>query len=541
MAMLSTEQRATLTAVVDTAVPALPAPTGGLSSFWTTPGSGAGVVEAVESLVSESAADASALGQLLDVLRGFGFEHQGRATREAMLGTLRALSPEVAVAVDGLRSAACMLAHSLVDGEGRNPFWAQYGYPGPAARPPDQDPGIEPYRPQPDETMTADVVVVGSGAGGGLIAGVLAEQGMRVVVLESGGLVPPRAYRQREFEARQMLYKGGVGPTADGNVALLAGATLGGGTTVNWQNCYEPSRAVRQEWARDFGLDDIATDAFDRHIAAVVARIKGTTECSDLNGPHQRMAEGARQLGWSTHVVMRNVDRDLYDPTMAGYCQFGDPTMSKMSTLATYLQDAYDAGARILVHTRGQRVLVDGQGHAIGVEAVHTDPTTQESQPVTIHAPVVVVACGALETPALLLRSRIGGPAVGRNLYLHPAVSMLGTYEGWTSLRPRGVGDDLPPWEQVAAQVTLLERTIERAAARLGPERVLPVRYERLCADPAGVLGEVRDLMGRQGPAPDLRPGAVTPFAEQRNAALDAEFGDRIYSARARYAESPPA
>ena len=115
--------------------------------------------------------------------------------------------------------------------------------------------------------------------------------------------------------------------------------------------------------------------------------------------------------------------------------------------------------------------------------------------------------------------------------------SMLGTYEGWTSLRPRGVGDDLPPWEQVAAQVTLLERTIERAAARLGPERVLPVRYERLCADPAGVLGEVRDLMGRQGPAPDLRPGAVTPFAEQRNAALDAEFGARVDAALARYAE----
>lgn len=119
--------------------------------------------------------------------------------------------------------------------------------------------------------------------------------------------------------------------------------------------------------------------------------------------------------------------------------------------------------------------------------------------------------------------------------------SLLGTDEGWTSLRPRAVPDGLAPWEQVAAQVTLIERTIEQAAARLGPERVLPVRYERLCADPAGVLGDIRELMGRQGAAPDLRPGAVAPFTEQRNAALDAEFGDRIDAALARYAEAPPA
>lgn len=116
--------------------------------------------------------------------------------------------------------------------------------------------------------------------------------------------------------------------------------------------------------------------------------------------------------------------------------------------------------------------------------------------------------------------------------------SLLGDERGWASLRPRGVPDDAPPWEQVAAQVVLLERTIERAAARLGPGRVLPVRYERLCADPAGVLADVRELMGAHGVAPDLRPGGIAPFTEGRNPELEAEFGERVDAALARYAGS---
>jgi hypothetical protein len=117
--------------------------------------------------------------------------------------------------------------------------------------------------------------------------------------------------------------------------------------------------------------------------------------------------------------------------------------------------------------------------------------------------------------------------------------SLLGSDEAWASLRPRGVPAGLPPWEQVAAQVVLLERVLERAAARLGPGHLLPVRYERLCADPGGVLDDVRALMGGKGAAPARRPGAIPPFDERRNEALDAELGARVDEALARYAEAP--
>jgi choline dehydrogenase-like flavoprotein len=427
---LTPVQRDVLRALVDTAVPALQVPEDP-DGYWGTPGSAVGADQALEQFLAQGPeADQVGIAQLLDALAMLGFQHQGRATREGMLATAQALAPEALVAIATLRGGACMLAHSLPDATGRNPFWSTYGYPGPAVPAPQEDARITPHVPTDGEVLEADVVVVGSGAGGGVIAGVLATQGKRVVVVEAGGLSAPRDYRQLEIEASTtMMYRGGLAMSADGNVGLLAGATLGGGTTVNWQNCYRPSDAVRREWATEHGLDDVDSPEFDRHLEAVLARVKATDACSDLNGPHQRMVEGARALGWSTHQVVRNVDPSRYDADLAGYTQFGDPSGSKMSTLVTYLQDAVDSGARVLVHTRADRVCRGGDGRASGISATYTDPATGATAHVTVNASDVVVACGALETPALLLRSGIGGPAVGHNLYLHPSIGLFGVYE----------------------------------------------------------------------------------------------------------------
>ena len=428
MAELTPVQRAVLRALVDTAVPALEVaddPHG----FWATPGSAVGADEALaQFLATLPETDQAGVAQLLDGLAQLGFQHQGRGAREGMLGTAMALAPEAAVALSTLRGGACMLAHSLVDEHGRNPFWVQYGYPGPVVAPPQDAPYITTHVPTDGEVLEADVVVVGSGAGGGTIAGVLATQGKRVVVLEVGGATSERDYRQLEIEASTtMMYRNGLSVSADGNIGLLAGATLGGGTTINWHNCLKPSAEVRREWASEHGLTDVDTPEFDRHLEAVLARMGATDECSDYNGPHQRMAEGAEKLGWSMHTAVRNVDKDTYDPVTAGYTQFGDPSGSKTGTLNTYLRDAYDHGATILANTRADQVCVES-GTACGIAATWTDPATGEKRRVQVKAPQVVVACGALETPALLLRSGIGGPAVGKNLYLDPSAGIFGVY-----------------------------------------------------------------------------------------------------------------
>jgi choline dehydrogenase-like flavoprotein len=428
VAELTPNQREVLRALVDTAVPSLQVeddPHG----FWRLSGSDVGADVAMEQAFAEMPeADQVGMAQLLDGLALLGFQHQGRKTREGMLGTAMALAPEALVAISTLRGASCLLAHSIPDENGQNPFWKQYGYPGPQVAPPDTEPYITPHVPTDGEVLEADVVVVGSGAGGGTIAGVLATQGKKVVVLEAGRATSERDYIGLEIDASQkMMYRGGIAVSADGNIGLLAGATLGGGTTINWHNCVKPSAEVRREWATEFGLDDVDSPEFDRHLEAVLARMKANDACSDLNGPHQRMAEGAQALGWSMHTAVRNVDPERYDPVAAGYTQFGDPTGSKMSTLNTYLRDAYDSGAVIVPQTKADQVCVE-DGRTTGVAATWTDPDTGETRRVTVRAKDVVVACGALETPALLLRSGIGGPAVGQNLYLHPSAGIFGVY-----------------------------------------------------------------------------------------------------------------
>jgi choline dehydrogenase-like flavoprotein len=159
----------------------------------------------------------------------------------------------------------------------------------------------------------------------------------------------------------------------------------------------------------------------------VLARIGATDSCSELNGPHRRLREGCEALGWDFDLVVRNVDASRHDPDLAGFVGFGDVTGSKLSTMKTYLADASERDAELVPNCRAERVLVDGE-RAAGVEANYAGPDGAVAR-VTVRAPVVVVACGAIESPALLRRSGIGGPAVGDYLRLHPAGAVVGLYE----------------------------------------------------------------------------------------------------------------
>ncbi|HEY8639691.1 MAG TPA: GMC family oxidoreductase, partial [Solirubrobacterales bacterium] len=265
-------------------------------------------------------------------------------------------------------------------------------------------------------------------AGGGLIAGTLAQRGQRVVVLEAGGNFDRADFNMLELWAFQNLYyRGGPTPTADRNVSMQAGFTVGGGTTVNWTNCLRTRPWVREQWAQEFGLEGVDGPEFDRHMDAVMERIGANEQCSDFNGPTQRMKEGAERLDWSFERVIRNADPATYSPEVAGYQGFGDQSGSKQSTARTYLRDVADAGGVILARTSAKRILVDA-GRAAGVEATYHAPESGRSAAVTVHAPIVVVACGSLESPALLLRSGIGGPAAGHNLHLHPCTALSGYY-----------------------------------------------------------------------------------------------------------------
>jgi choline dehydrogenase-like flavoprotein len=215
------------------------------------------------------------------------------------------------------------------------------------------------------------------------------------------------------------------------NVSLYAGFGYGGGTTINWTNCLRTKPWVRELWAREHGLQGLDGPEFDRHLDAVWERLSVTDACSDLNGTQTHMKNGAERLGWAFKTITRNVDAARYTPETAGFIGFGDRTGAKQSTARTYLADAREHGAEVVVRCFAERILVEG-GRAAGVEAVYADPETGRSARVTVRSNRVVVACGALESPALLLRSGIGGPAVGENLRLHPCTAVGGQYESDT-------------------------------------------------------------------------------------------------------------
>jgi choline dehydrogenase-like flavoprotein len=445
---LTEAHRATLTAICDTVVPAIDRdrdPDG----FWARRASDVGADTALGDLLAELPSDQlAATIELLEALEEQGFARASQPSREQILRNVALLGPEAAAGVSALVGGTLFLAYSIPDPQtGQNPFWRTFGYPGPIAAPQDRPKPITPLVPEGDElALEADVVVVGSGAGGGVIAGTLAQAGLDVVVLEAGGYFDEAEFNMLELWAYQNLYyRGGPVPTAEGNISLQAGANLGGGTTINWTNCLRTTPWVREQWATEHGLEGLDGPEFDRHLDAVLERIGATEECSDYNGPTERMKEGAERLGWSFERVVRNADPSTYSPETAAYMGFGDVSGSKQGTLKTYLQDAVDAGAEVLVRTAATRVLVEA-GRAAGVAARYEDPQSGRSAAVTVRAPHVVVSCGSLESPALLLRSQIGGPAVGEYLRLHPCTAFLGVYEedqrSWWGAPHTGVVDE---------------------------------------------------------------------------------------------------
>ena len=265
--------------------------------------------------------------------------------------------------------------------------------------------------PRAGETIEADVCVVGSGAGGAVVAAELAARGKRVVIVERA-----RPRFEDEFDGRELAGYGalfvdrGIAATEDRAISLLAGSALGGGTIVNWNTSLRISPAVADEW-RTAGVDDLGP-----HYDAVARRIDVDTDESARNGANAALERGSRALGLSSATIARNV-KGCGD---CGPCTLGCRIGAKQSTMRTYLVDACRDGAEI-VTADARRIDLAGD-RATGV-ALRVDGG--EAQ---VRAPVVAVAGGAILSPALLLRSGIARDQAGRHFHLHPVSITCGQY-----------------------------------------------------------------------------------------------------------------
>jgi choline dehydrogenase-like flavoprotein len=287
--------------------------------------------------------------------------------------------------------------------------------------------------------LEADVVVVGSGASGGVVAAALAEAGRSVVVVEAGPLVREDSMPADELDAYSRLYLNhGLLTTWDGSITMLAGSAVGGGTIVNWMTSIRPPDDVRADWARTHGLDAIDGAPFDADLAAIEAEL-GVAPSAVVPPKDEVILRGAAALGWEADRTRRNA----VDCGDCGSCPFGCPRGTKQSGIRVHLARAVAAGARIVDRARVTRVLLEG-GTAVGVEAnlLVVDPATGEplagptSDPghprtrrLVVRARQVVVAGGALRSPAVLLASGLDHPAIGRHLRLHPVAVLAGIFD----------------------------------------------------------------------------------------------------------------
>ncbi|MGH7522652.1 MAG: GMC family oxidoreductase N-terminal domain-containing protein [Gemmatimonadales bacterium] len=302
------------------------------------------------------------------------------------------------------------------------------GYPGPLGPPPNTAKQIRPVVITGRTLLDCDVVVVGSGAGGSVVAAELAAKGKDVIVLEKGGYRNEADFSHHEGEALETMYDaGGLLATRDLGLVVLQGATLGGGTVINYTTSFPTPPSVRHEWARKHALPHFESKEFNVALHKVANRLGVNTDHANPSGRDRVLIRGLEQLGWHHGVLPRDV-RGCTQDDSCGYCGFGCRRGAKQSTLITYLQDAANAGARIVVDCDVRRVVIE-RGRATGVEARVGDFA------VSVRASAVVVAGGSIHSPALLLRSGVQLPALGHHLALHPATAVLGEMD-----------EDIRPW-----------------------------------------------------------------------------------------------
>ncbi|HLZ23255.1 MAG TPA: GMC family oxidoreductase N-terminal domain-containing protein [Ktedonobacterales bacterium] len=364
-----------------------------------------------------------------------GLAHMPPAAREAVLRKMSTHSrADVRQGFQAVKRLACALFYSTPITDGANPNWPALGY---APAPPPPSPDVAPKRigtvaVTGDLALTADAVIVGSGAGGGVMAAELTAAGKDVVILEKGGYYNEADFTGNEAEMTEKLYlRRGLLSTSDLGMVVLAGSCLGGGTVVNWSTSLRTPPDVLEEWEREHGLTGATTADYQRGFDVAEQRIGVNTGDSEPNANNAALQRGCQALGYDWKPIPRNAS-DCQQ--RCGHCGYGCPYGRKQSTMLTFLQDASDRGARVVVRCSVERVLIEA-GRAVGVEGWAPDSETGARRRVVVRAPVVVVSAGSVESPALLLRSGLKNPNIGRHLRLHPVVPMLGRYpdpiEAW--------------------------------------------------------------------------------------------------------------
>ena len=279
-----------------------------------------------------------------------------------------------------------------------------------------------------DVRFEADVAIIGSGAGGGVTAEILAEAGLRVLIIEEGPLRTSSDFQMREAEAYPSLYQESAArKTADKAINILQGRCVGGSTTVNWTSSFRTPPDTLDWWQTAHGLKALSVEAMAPWFAKMEARLHVAPWTVAPNENNAMLAHGAEKLGIPVAVIPRNV-KECWN---LGYCGMGCPTNAKQSMLLTTLPGALNRGATLISRLCAERLSFSGkQATQLTASALNIDGLHPSGVQVTVHARHFVLAGGAINSPALLMRSHAPDPhgRLGKRTFLHPTVISSGLF-----------------------------------------------------------------------------------------------------------------
>ncbi|KAM6551060.1 hypothetical protein CsatB_000868 [Cannabis sativa] len=279
-------------------------------------------------------------------------------------------------------------------------------------------------------TIKCDVVVVGSGSGGGVVAGALAMAGYKVLVLEQGNYYARKNLTLLEGPTMDNMYlSNGLMATDDMQVLLLAGSTVGGGSTINWSASIRTPEHVMKEWCDRCELELFGSQMYREALDVVCERMEVQSEFTEEGFNNSILRKGCQQLGHSVHNIPRNAPANHY----CGWCCFGCKDGKKKGTSETWLKDLVDSGngvilpsceaVKVLHHRKKGRARSTAKGVAF-----HFQNKSGKKEMCIVESKVTVVACGALRTPTLLKKSGVKNPNIGKYLHLHPVVMAWGQF-----------------------------------------------------------------------------------------------------------------
>ena len=305
-----------------------------------------------------------------------------------------------------------------------------------------------------ETTLEADVIIIGTGAGGGTSAEILTQNGFKVILVEEGSLKTSSDFKNDEAKAYAELYQEGLArATADGGIGILQGRTVGGTTTVNWTSSFRTPEPTLAHWASEHSVKGLDSQSLAPWFARMEERLGVAPWAVPPNANNDIIRLGCETLGYHWKVIPRNV-RGCWN---LGYCGTGCPTNAKQSMLVTTIPAALENGATLIHSARAERLVLDGERVTdVLCRGMNSTLTAATGQRLRLRGKHIVLAGGAINSPALLLRSNAPDPhsRLGKRTFLHPVNMTLARFDrdinGFYGA-PQSVYSDHFQWQQGTA------------------------------------------------------------------------------------------